>query len=213
MNEGSIRVLVVDDQRLVAEAFAENLNQEPDLHLVGVAGDEPAAMQAIEEQRPHVVLLDYMLPLTEGPDVAARIAQRWPEVRVLMVTGRTDEQARRRSLEAGCVGFVSKDVSTYELVSAVRAAAAGATVAVVPPPAPQPNATVTPRELEVLQMLADGRTTREIASSMFISYATTRNHIQHILHKLGAHSRLQAVAVATRQGLLAGVDGRPRTDP
>ena len=213
MNEGSIRVLVVDDQRLVAEAFAENLNQEPDLHLVGVAGDEPAAMQAIEEQRPHVVLLDYMLPLTEGPDVAARIAQRWPEVRVLMVTGRTDEQARRRSLEAGCVGFVSKDVSTHELVSAVRAAASGASVAVAPSPAPQPNATVTPRELEVLQMLADGRTTREIASSMYISYATTRNHIQHILHKLGAHSRLQAVAVATRQGLLAGVDGRPRTDP
>jgi DNA-binding NarL/FixJ family response regulator len=213
MNEGSIRVLVVDDQRLVAEAFAENLNQEPDLQLVGVAGDEPAAMQAIEEQRPHVVLLDYMLPLTEGPDVAARIAQRWPEVRVLMVTGRTDEQARRRSLEAGCVGFVSKDVSTHELVSAVRAAASGATVAVVPAPAPQPNATVTPRELEVLQMLADGRTTREIASSMFISYATTRNHIQHILHKLGAHSRLQAVAVATRQGLLTGVDSRSRTDP
>jgi DNA-binding NarL/FixJ family response regulator len=213
MNEGSIRVLVVDDQRLVAEAFAENLNQEPDLQLVGVAGDEPAAMQAIEEQRPHVVLLDYMLPLPEGPDVAARIAQRWPEVRVLMVTGRTDEQARRRSLEAGCVGFVSKDVSTHELVSAVRAAASGATVAVVPAPAPQPNATVTPRELEVLQMLADGRTTREIASSMFISYATTRNHIQHILHKLGAHSRLQAVAVATRQGLLTGVDSRSRTDP
>jgi DNA-binding NarL/FixJ family response regulator len=213
MNKGSIRVLVVDDQRLVAEAFAENLNQEPDLHLVGVAGDEPAAMQAIEEQRPHVVLLDYMLPLTEGPDVAARIAQRWPEVRVLMVTGRTDEQARRRSLEAGCVGFVSKDVSTHELVSAVRAAASGATVPVVPSPAPKPNASVTPRELEVLQMLADGRTTREIASSMYISYATTRNHIQHILHKLGAHSRLQAVAVATRQGLLTGVDGRPRTDP
>ena len=214
MNEGNIRVLVVDDQRLVAEAFAENLGQEHDLDLVGGAADDASAMRAIEEQRPHVVLLDYMLPRVEGPEVAAAIRRRFPGVEVVMVTGRTDEAARRRSLDAGCAGFVSKDASTKELVTAVRSAV-GATH---PPTAPprryeQDVASVTPRELEVLRMLSAGRSTRDIAAQLFISYATTRNHIQHILHKLGAHSRLQAVAIATRRGLIDREDLGGATPP
>ena len=206
MNEGSIRVLVVDDQRMVAEAFAEHLDDEDDIDLVGIAADDDSAMRAIGEQRPHVVLLDYMLPRTEGPEVAAAIRSRWPGVKVVMVTGRTDETARRRSLDAGCVGFLSKDASTKELVTVVRSAAAAADVPGGPRsrdvPAGREGPAVTPRELEVLRMLAAGRPTRDIAAALFISYATTRNHIQHILHKLGAHSRLQAVAIATRRGLI-----------
>jgi len=207
MNEGNIRVLVVDDQRLVAEAFAENLGQEHDLDLVGVAADDSSAMRAIEEQRPHVVLLDYMLPRVEGPEVAAAIRRRFPGVEVVMVTGRTDEAARRRSLDAGCAGFVSKDASTTELVTAVRSAVGARHTPTAPARAhEEAAASVTPRELEVLRMLSAGRSTRDIAAQLFISYATTRNHIQHILHKLGAHSRLQAVAIATRQGLIGRDD-------
>ena len=238
MNEGSIRVLVVDDQRLVAEAFAEHLGHETDITLVGVAADDVGAMRAIEERRPHVVLLDYMLPRTEGPEVAAAIRARWPDVQVVMVTGRTDDAARRRSVDAGCAGFVSKDASTAELLAVVRSAAAhvttgaavgtgpgraGAAVGTGPGRADHSTVrdvfgsprrqvpSVTARELEVLRMLAAGRPTRDIAASLFISYATTRNHIQHILHKLGAHSRLQAVAIATREGLIdrAALDEDP----
>lgn len=209
---GASRILLVDDHRMFAELLKVALEAEHDLTVVGLAGSGRQALDLATDCRPDVVVLDYRLPGDDGIRVAQQLRQALPEVRIVMLTGQEDDSLLRSALSAGCSGFVTKDKGIDHLVDAVRAVCEGrvgidadATSRLTALPAGRRGSNrLTAREAEVLALLADGVSTREIASRLFISLNTARNHVQRLIAKLGAHSRLEAVAVARRNGLLDG---------
>jgi DNA-binding NarL/FixJ family response regulator len=206
------RVLVVDDHELVAEALTRALRNEPDLFVVGRAGSVADAIRLARQFRPQVILMDFLLPDGEGTQAASLIRQELPDTEIVMLTGVADAAVLAQALEAGCSGFVAKGGDFRELPTTIRSVLAGQVR--VPPDMleqlasylrPRPSAAgseLTKRELEVLQMLADGKSTGTIVRELVLSVHTVRNHIRNILTKLHAQSRLEAVAVATRQGLI-----------
>lgn len=206
------RVLLVDDHRMFAELLSVSLEAEADFAVIGVAGSGAEALALATESHPDVVVLDYQLPGENGIRVAHRLRDALPEVQIVMLTGQEDESLLRSALAAGCSGFVTKDKGIKNLVGAMRAVCDGrvgldadATVRLATlSPRGRRSSRLTRREAEVLALLADGVSTREIASRLFISLNTARNHVQRLIAKLGAHSRLEAVAVARRNGLLDG---------
>jgi DNA-binding NarL/FixJ family response regulator len=211
-----VRVLLVEDHEMVASGITTLLEAEPDLEVAAWARTGAEALEAYGEHRPDAVLMDYALPDTTGTAVAAQLRQRDPEACVLIVTGHHgSQQVISEALEAGCSGFVSKERSVSDLANAVRAAVNGA--AVFPadllaevtrrrtaPPAGR--ADLTSREREVLTLLAQGRSTDEIQQELFVSQHTVRNHVRSVLGKLQARTKLEAVVIAARSGL---VDLRP----
>lgn len=209
------RVLLVDDHRMFAELLSVSLEAEADFSVIGVAGSGAEALALATESHPDVVVLDYRLPGENGISVADRLRDALPDVQIVMLTGQEGESLLRSALAAGCVGFVTKDKGIDNLVGAVRAVRAGrvgidadaTTRLATLSPRGRGSARLTNREAEVLTLLADGVSTREVAARLFISLNTARNHVQRLIAKLGAHSRLEAVAVARRNGLL---DGRAR---
>jgi DNA-binding NarL/FixJ family response regulator len=206
------RVLVVDDHLMFAELLGEVLHDHDDIVVTAYVTTGDEAVDAARRDAPDVVVLDYLLPGEDGVAVAARLRCVAPEIGIVMLTGLDDDTVLSAALLAGCTGFVTKDRATRELVEAVRAVRDGrgaidpgaiARLATMRHDATAGHATgLTQREQEVLALLAEGSTTREIASRLFISLNTTRNHVQRLIAKLGAHSRLEAVAAARRAGLL-----------
>jgi len=209
-----IRVVLVDDHAMVVEAFRRLLETARDIEVVATVGTAADAVVATVQHAPDVVIIDYVLPDDDGAVAAARITAAMPSVRVIMLTGSDDPQALRSALAAGCVGYLEKTGSHDRLAAAVRAVAAGGTVispddlqrlhaagAQTPPTA---DATLTLREREVLLMVAEGWPNRVIAERLFLSVNTVRSHVQTILEKLDAHSKLEAVTVARRRGMLGG---------
>ncbi|TMK19984.1 MAG: response regulator transcription factor, partial [Actinobacteria bacterium] len=143
-----------------------------------------------------VVLMDYELPDGDGATATQRIKSEMPETQVVMVTSFDDESVLVRAIEAGASGFITKHKAIQEVSSAVRAAKAGEAF-------PRGlGADLTPRESEVLKMLAEGVSNQKIAEKLVVSMHTVRNHVQNVITKLGAHSKLEAVATAMREGLL-----------
>lgn len=210
---GSIVVVIVDDHRMFAESLGRLLSSEPDIEVAATVADAAGVRSAIERHHPRVVLLDNGLPDADGTDVAAQIKQQDPAAMVVMITGSADDRVLLAAIDAGCSGFLTKDRASDEVAQAVRHAAAGD---VVIPPAllarllPKMNrahrglgADLSPRELEVLHLLATGATNRAIADQLFLSVNTVRNHVQQILQKLGVHSKLEAVATAVREGIIS----------
>jgi DNA-binding NarL/FixJ family response regulator len=182
--------------------------------VVGHAATAADGVALLEGTAPDVALVDLHLPDGRGTDLARTIRSRWPDVRVLMLTGSGENDALVEAIDAGCVGFVTKDRAVVELTAAIRAAAVGeAYVAAavltglldhIQRRSRGVGHDLTGREREVLQLLARGLPTTEIASQLYVSLHTVRNHVQNILNKLSAHSKLEAVAIATREGLLDG---------
>ena len=205
-------MLVCDDHRVVAEGLSMVLGAQPDLEVVGVAGTVAEVCELAASLRPDVVLMDFALPDGDGVAATAAIKLARPEVKVVMLTSFVDVDVLVAAIDAGCSGFVTKHKAGEELTAAVRLAAEGE--ALVSPdmlarllPRLRPSyhgvgADLTPREREVLDLLAQGESKEAIAQRLFLSANTVRNHIQNILGKLGAHSRLEAVATATREGLI-----------
>jgi DNA-binding NarL/FixJ family response regulator len=210
------RVMIVDDHRMFAEMLAEVVRRHDDMDVTAIAADGDEAVAAMRVESADVVVLDYRLPGDDGVAVARRLRELAPNVGMLMLSGQDDDAVLRAALVAGCTGFVTKDRAPDELVDAVRAVRAGrvaidpaASARLAGAPAPgRDGAGLTQREHEVLVLLAEGLTTREIAQQLFISFNTARNHVQRLIAKLGAHSRLEAVAVARRNGVL-GVGSPP----
>jgi DNA-binding NarL/FixJ family response regulator len=207
-----IRVLIVDDHQMVAESLAAALQREPDIELVGIAGTALEAKRLAETERPDVVLMDFRLPDQDGAAATEAIKARRPETQVVMVTSADDEAVLLRCVEAGCSGFIPKDRPVRELVEAVRAVHAGEAL-VSPPmlarllPRLRPShrdarPDLTPRELDILGLLAQGISNQVIADQLGISRNTVRNHVQSILSKLEAHSKLEAVSTAVREGII-----------
>jgi two-component system response regulator DevR len=207
-----IRVLICDDHHVVAQGLAMVLGAEPDIEVVGVAGSVAEVRQMVVSRRPQVVLMDYGLPDGDGVTATAGIKASQPDVQVIMLTSYVDEEILVAAIEAGCTGYVTKHKGAEELTAAVRLAFEGEALvspdmlARLLPRLRRGNHRLgwdlTPRERQVLDLLALGESKEAIARRLLLSTNTVRNHIQNILTKLEAHSRLEAVAAAAREGLL-----------
>lgn len=204
----AIRVLVVDDHELHREGIRRILEEYEDLHVVGDAASGECALAAANKLGPQVVLLDMRLPGINGIETLRRLRDRHPDVRVLMVSAYDDGEYVRGALEAGAAGYLSKSAPGRELVQAIRAVAAGATVlqpGLVTPllaERPNPRALLTDRELTVLGMLAEGVHNKQVAAALGISARTVERHCDNIYSKLGVGSRTEAVVRAISTGLV-----------
>ncbi len=209
---GRIRVMVVDDHQLVAQALAEVLDDEPDLDVVARTGSVAEATQTARELAPDVVLMDYQLPDGNGVAAAERIRRHRPETKIVMLTAYAEDALLVAAVEAGCSGYLTKDRAVEEVVSAVRAAHAGevlispAKLAQLLPKLRRSSSaggvSLTAREIEVLQLMAEGLSNHAIAERLVLSLNTVRNHVQSVISKLQAHSKLEAVAIAVRTGVI-----------
>jgi DNA-binding NarL/FixJ family response regulator len=207
-----LNVLLVDDHRMFTELLVQVLGGHRDIVVSGVAHTAAEALASVRADPPDVVVIDYRLPDSDGATLAAQLHREHPVAHLVMLTGLQDEATIRKAVAAGCSGFVTKDRALDELVESVRTVhAGGASIspALLTRLLPSLRAdsrhgttSLTSRELEVLQLLVEGLSNQTIAERLFISHHTVRNHVQRILTKLGAHSKLEAVAVATRIGLV-----------
>jgi len=213
-----IRVLVVDDHCTFAELVVVALKHEDDLECVGAAHDADRARRMAQELAPDVILMDVNLGDQDGLDLTAELVAAHPGLRVVVLTAHADGDAMRRAAAAGACALLPKDGSLPDLLNGLRSARPGGFVvhptllrtlvteertAAAAGPAP----VLTPRELLVLQLLAEGRDTRSIAHQLKISVNTCRGYVKNVLMKLDAHSQLEAVVIAGRHGL---VDAGPR---
>ena len=207
-----LRILLVEDHQMVAEGIVELVGAEPDLEVVGVEGTMAGATDAAARLRPDVVLMDYRLPDGDGVEATRQIRAMEPAPAVVMVTSVASESVLLGAIDAGCAAFVLKDSPVQDVIDATRAAGRGE--AVIAPSllarllprlrrtAAAPSTALTDREQQVLELLVEGCSSQVIADRLFLSMNTVRNHVQNVLVKLGAHSRLEAVATAVRTGLV-----------
>lgn len=207
-----IRVLIIDDHQMFAESLARLLSDEPDIDVVGVASTGVQGVTTAVELKPTVVIVDYHLPDLHGLEITSQIKAQAPDTYVVMLTGSGGDSVLLSAIEAGCSGYLSKDRAAAEVAAAVRLAAAGeATIsprelARLLPKLGRSHRSVgsdlTAREHEILEMLASGLANSAIAEALHLSINTVRNYVQSILMKLGAHSKLEAVATGVREGVI-----------
>ena len=223
----SVGVLICDDQALVRAGFRKLLEADPEIEVVGEAEDGLQAVELVRRRAPAVVLMDVRMPRLDGIEATRRIvAQSGPAVRVLMLTTFGHDDYVYESLRAGASGFLLKDAPPEELLAAIRIVARGdallapaVTRAVVEafvrssPQRPELSRALqalTAREREVLELLARGHSNAEIAQALVVSEATVKTHVGHVLTKLGARDRVQAVIFAYESGVVGR--GRPDSD-
>ena len=213
----SIGVFLVDDHKVVRSGLAAYLATEPGMRVVGEAADGRGALDELAVldragEFPDVVLMDLQMPNLDGVSATTQIKQRWPDVEVVAVTSFVEEQTIRSALEAGATGYLLKDADAGEVADAVRAAVAGevhldpaaAKALTAALRAPRSAAeSLTPREREVVVLLASGGTNRELGKLLGVTERTARTHVSNILGKLGLASRTQAAMWAVREGLVA----------
>jgi DNA-binding NarL/FixJ family response regulator len=219
MSAAPLRVLLVDDQALFREALATLLEVRPEVEVVGGAANGAEALARVAELGPDVVLMDLHMPVLDGIAATRRLRVEHPATRVLALTTFDDDEDVFAALRAGAVGYLLKDVTGDRLVEALLAAARGESVlqpsvaarvvarfAELPddaPPRPQPLVVpLSDRELEVLRLLADGASNREIAAAVFLAEGTVKNHVTNVLAKLGARDRTQAALRGRALGLV-----------
>jgi DNA-binding NarL/FixJ family response regulator len=186
----SIRLLIVDDHALVRAGLVRLLSAQADIDVVGVAADGAAALAQIDALGPDVVLLDLALPDVDGLEIASRVALRRPSSRVLVLSMHCEAEYARAALDRGASGLVSKAASQEELVEAIRAVARGKTL-----PAREQ---LSPREVEVLRWVADGKSNEEIARLLSIQVKTVEGYCQRLMDELGIHTRAGVVAYGRR---------------
>ncbi|MGI5194838.1 response regulator [Streptomyces sp. CA-288835] len=209
-----VRVLVVDDQRLIRDGIASLLSIRPGIVVVGTAVDGRDAVAKTLELVPDVVLMDVRMPEMDGVEAVAVLRGRAPECRVVMLTTFDDEEYVVQALRAGAHGYLLKDLPAEELAHAVRLAHAGVTqldssvarhlTAALPTPRPteSPAVVLSPRETDILRLVAQGHTNREIAARLYLSEGTVKNHVSRILTRLSLRDRTQAALRARDLGLL-----------
>ncbi|HEU5004156.1 MAG TPA: response regulator transcription factor [Actinomycetota bacterium] len=218
--QGVIKVLVVDDHQMFAQTLIRVFRDQSDLEVVGAAATAADARHMAARFHPDVVLMDNQLPDGAGIDAAADIRAECPATKVVILTAYADDNALVHAIEVGCSGFISKVGLVEDALSAVRAAAVGETL--IPPELlmrllprlrrehQQVSYGLTDRELEVLELMARGLHNAAIAEALFLSVNTVRKHVQAILTKLEAHSKLEAAAIAVRQGILQMTEDGPK---
>ena len=214
---GTIRVLIADDQRVVREGLSMLVSLVDGVEVVGTAQDGAEAVRLAEAHHPDVILMDLCMPGTDGITATADLRDRLPACRVLVLTTYAEQEAIIPALQAGARGYLTKDAGIAEISRAVHAAAdhhalldpvvqarliaaAGAGSRPAPAPASLPD-DLTPREAEVLSLIARGLSNAEIAATLVVSEATVKTHINHLFAKTGARDRAQAVHYAYTHGL------------
>jgi two-component system, NarL family, response regulator LiaR len=206
-----IRVLIVDDHAMVRKGLNSFLKNEPTLELVGEARDGREAIEACEQLKPDVILMDLVMPELGGVAATRTIHQRWPAVQVIALTSFQEKELVQDALQAGAIGYLLKNVSGEELVEAIRHAHGGkptlapeAVQALIQPPSEAETmaADLTRREQEVLALLVKGMSNPEIAERLFISRSTVKVHISSILSKLGVASRAEAISLTIQNKLV-----------
>jgi DNA-binding NarL/FixJ family response regulator len=230
MSEPKVRVLAADDQRVVREGLAMLLGLLPDVEVVGTAANGEEALALAGELRPDVILMDLRMPKVDGVEATRRLRASHPEIKVVVLTTYADDRSVIDALRAGALGYLTKDAGAEEIQQALRRVAAGqasldpavqlhlieaikggpqdpgppASAAELPGAAPTPELPdgLTPREAEVLALIAAGLSNTEIAARLFVSEATVKSHVNHMLPKIGARDRAQAVGYAYRHGLV-----------
>ena len=214
-----IRVLVVDDHALFRRGLEMVLAQEPDIEVVGEAGDGAEAVERAADLLPDVVLMDVRMPRRSGIEACTAIKDVVPSARIIMLTISDEEGDLYEAIKAGATGYLLKEISIDEVATAIRAVAGGQSL-ISPSMASKllsefatlikrdgdrqqvPAPRLTDRELEVLRLVARGLNNRDIAKQLYISENTVKNHIRNILEKLQLHSRMEAVVYAVREKLL-----------
>jgi len=215
----AIRVLIVDDHALFRRGLIQVLQFEDGIEVVGEAEDGEDAVAKCEELAPDVLLMDVRMPRASGIEATKRLAESMPAMKILMLTVSDEEDDLYEAIKAGAAGYLLKEISIEEVADAVRAVMQGQTL-ISPSMASKliqefnalakraeekqqvPAPKLTDRELEVLKLVAQGLTNREIADQLYISENTVKNHVRNILEKLHLHSRMEAVVYAVREKLL-----------
>jgi DNA-binding NarL/FixJ family response regulator len=214
---GVIRVVAADDQRIVRDGLKMLLDLLPGVEVVGTASDGEQALAMAEELRPDVILMDLRMPRVDGVEATKRL--RGSGIKVVVLTTYADDRSVIDALRAGAVGYLTKDAGAGEIQQALERVTSGQaaldpavqhllietlTASAVPSGSPLPDG-LTAREAEVLALIAEGLSNTDIAARLVVSEATVKSHINHLLPKIGARDRAQAVAYAYRHGLAAGL--------
>jgi DNA-binding NarL/FixJ family response regulator len=214
-----IRILLVDDQRLMREGLRTLLELEPDLQVAGEAGDGQAALDAYAALAPDVVLMDIRMPGMDGVEATRRLREQWTRARVIILTTFDDDASVFEGLRAGALGYLLKDVSGHDLAEAVRTVAGGGALIepsvarrvlaefarLAPPARPLDAGLAEPfseRERDIVRLLAAGLSNKEIGDRLCLAEGTVKNYVTSILQKLGARDRTQAALRAREMGLI-----------
>jgi two-component system response regulator DegU len=207
-----MRVLIVDDHPITRDGLRTALTLTDDVEVVGEAASGEEAIEVVEGAKPDIIFMDVRMPGINGIQATKVIRERHPETKVILFTVDESRASISEAIQAGVSGYLLKDVGVGELVNAARLAMQGK--AVIHPSLTQafieevrlverkPEAPLSPREIEILQQVAYGSTTKEVADNLGISFHTVKTHLERIFEKLGANDRAQAVAIAIRQGLV-----------
>ncbi len=213
----SIRVLIADDETLVRQSLAQLLNAEPDIEVVGVAADGEQVLRLCRQHLPDVVLMDLKMPRMDGIEATKRIKQEMPSVEVCILTIYDDDLLLFDALRAGAKGYVLKDATPQQVAEAIRIVASGGGI-LSPSLVPKVLAEfqrfsetkaelrklfseLTPRERDILRLLAQGKSNREIAQTLYLTEKTVRNYVSNILRKLEVNSRTEAALLAAKHGV------------
>ena len=211
----TIRLMLVDDHQMLRQGLRRSLEEEG-FYVVGEASDGEQAVRLVPAAKPDVILMDVSMPDMDGIEATRRIIQNDPDKRIVMLTMHADKDLIDAAIKAGAVGYLTKDCSTDEVIEAVRMAANGETALspqlaktmlsevrkIDEKAAREEDRLVTKREEEVLQLIADGCSTPEVAQKLYISQKTVKNHLASIYEKLNARDRTQAVLSAVRSGII-----------
>jgi DNA-binding NarL/FixJ family response regulator len=210
-----IRILIVDDHSVVRQGLQMFLRLDPELELVGEARNGLEAVEQARRLKPDVVLMDIMMPKMDGIEATRVIRQELPETEVIALTSVLEDEKVFAAIRAGAIGYLLKDTEAAELRHSIKAAAAGQ-VQLSPQAAARllqeerkaqpPVEELTPRELDVLQLVAEGLANKEIAHQLNIGEKTVKTHVSNILSKLGVLSRTQAAVLAVQKGLVSGLN-------
>jgi DNA-binding NarL/FixJ family response regulator len=202
----SIKILTVEDHFLARLALSTLIEDQSDMKVLGTAESGREAVEIYDKLQPDLVLMDLRLPEMDGVEATRLICEKDPRARILVVSNYESEQDVSRAVEAGALGYLKKDASGDVLLQAIRCVAKGDRY--FPQEMPDkpgdrsPRSTLTPREIEVLDLIFKGRSNREIADMLTIGEGTVRIHVSNVLLKLGVKRRTEAVAVALKRGLL-----------
>lgn len=211
-----IRLLIIDDHEMVREGLKAILVSEPDFSIVGDAANAAQALELIERLQPDIALLDIRLPDASGIEVCRTVTERFPKTAIIILTTFTDDELVAQCIQAGARGYIVKDIERFDLKRSIRAVARGegaidpkaaatllAQLRQTPPAKHEPSLeALSSQQLVILRLVAQGLSSREIATQLYLSENTIKGYVQEILHRLGVKNRTEAVMVAVKQGWL-----------